>query len=72
MRTTQLCRAIWLLKPCVSLSTDGILTKKVKQLIINQLIDILPIKLQESNRNINILQNCPNFLFLPPKIVKFC
>ena len=23
MRTTQLCRAIWLLKPCVSLSTDG-------------------------------------------------
>ena len=24
MRTTQLCRAVWLLKPCVSLSTDGI------------------------------------------------
>ena len=23
MRTTQLCRAVWLLKPCVSLSTDG-------------------------------------------------
>ncbi|MEI3423692.1 MAG: hypothetical protein V8Q85_01005 [Christensenellales bacterium] len=23
MRTTQLCRAIWLLKPCASLSTDG-------------------------------------------------
>ena len=25
MRTTQLCRAVWLLKPCVSLSTDGII-----------------------------------------------
>ena len=23
MRTTQLCRAFWLLKPCVPLSTDG-------------------------------------------------
>ena len=23
MRTTRLCRAVWLLKPCVSLSTDG-------------------------------------------------
>ena len=29
MRTTQLCRAIWLLKPCVSLSTDGKFRKKV-------------------------------------------
>ena len=28
MRTTQLCRAIWLLKPCVSLSTDGISVRK--------------------------------------------
>ena len=28
MRTTQLCRAIWPLKPCVSLSTDGIINNK--------------------------------------------
>ncbi|MBS5662534.1 MAG: hypothetical protein KHW61_02460, partial [Clostridium sp.] len=27
MRTTQLCRAVWLIKPCVSLSTDGIITE---------------------------------------------
>ena len=26
MRTTRLCRAVWLLKPCVSLSTDGIIS----------------------------------------------
>ena len=26
MRTTRLCRAVWLLKPCVLLSIDGIIS----------------------------------------------